>query len=310
MLAGLLALTAAARYTPAVAQDAAVLRVGIAPQDADTPLLYAMKAGIYAKYGLQVELTGQTGGSTLASALAGGSLDLAASSTLAVVTAVSRGVPFTIVGNLGFYDAKTPDIALIVSASSSIKRPKDLEGKVFGARYLDDLNSVATFAWLDRNGVDRSTIKFVEVPPAASLAAIEQGRIDAATVYEPFLSQFDASGKVRILAYPYGALGSYFSDAVIFGDSKWVAANPALISRFLRASAEASAYVKSHEPEAARVMADWAHVDASSFANVRHAARGIALKASDLQPVIDAAAKYKVISTAMSAQTMICSCAI
>lgn len=309
VLAALAVLPGAA--IPVAAQtDAPLIRFGTGPDDQSAPLLYAAKNGIYKKYGLNVEIVKMPGASAVAAALAGGSLEMGKASSLGTVTAIGKGLPFTIIGNLAYYDAAHPDIALLVKADAPIKSAKDLEGKVLAAVSLSDMNSVATFAWLDRQGVDRSTLKYVELPASASLAAMEQGRIVASTIYEPYFSAFLATGKVRVLGYPFEAIARHFSDALIFTTTKFAAEHPDAVHRFLEATEEASTYIAAHENVATQLIAEFGDVDPATIANIRHAGRGIALSPADVQPVIDAAYKYKVIPTDPKASEMICTCAL
>jgi ABC-type nitrate/sulfonate/bicarbonate transport system substrate-binding protein len=293
-----------------VAQSTEVVHIGAGPVDQATPLIYGVKGGIYKKYGISVEVVKLANGSAIASAVAGGSLELGQASALSIVTAFAKGLPFTVIGNLSTYDAERPDFALLVAANAPIHTAKDLEGKPFGAVSLQDQASVFTFAWLDAHGVDRSTIKYAEVPASAALAAMEQNRIVAATVYEPFLSADLASGKVRALGTPYDAVARRFSTAVLFGGTKWVGEHHDAVERFLRATQDASTYVAAHENESAALIAEFTGVDPASIANIRHSTRGVLLGPADLQPVIDVAARYKVIPKTFAAQDMICACAL
>jgi NitT/TauT family transport system substrate-binding protein len=310
-LIGALAL-AATPLSPAFlqAQELPVIRVGAGPVDQATPIFYAAKSGLYKKYGLDVQVVKLANGAAIAAAVAGGSAELGQGSPLAVILAFSKGLPFTVIGNLSSYDAAHPDFALLAPVDSPIKNPKDLEGRTLGAVALEDMNSLATFAWMDAHGVDRTKLKVVELPASATLAAMEQSRVDASTFYEPFLSSFLSTGKVRVVAYPYEALGKRFSTSVMFGGTKWVADHRDAVDRFLRATQEASVYVSAHESESAQLIADFAGVDVATLPKIRHGARGAFIVPGDLQPMIDAAAKYKVIPRTFAAQQMICSCAL
>lgn len=57
-------------------------------------------------------------------------------------------------------------------------------------------------------------------------------------------------------------------------------------------------------------MAEFGGIDPATVANIRHPERGVPIAPADLQPVIDAAARYKLIPKAFPAATMICGCAI
>lgn len=293
-----------------VAQESPLIRFGTGPDDQSTPLLYAAKAGIYKKYGLNVEMVKMGGAAEVAAALSGGSLEMGKASSLGAITAIAKGLPFTVIGNLAYYDAAKPDIALLVLADSPIKSAKDLEGKTLAAVSLSDMNSVATFAWLDSQGVDRGTLKYVEFPASASLAAMQQNRIVASTIYEPYFSSYMSSGKVRVLGYPFGAIAKHFSDALIFTTTKWAAEHPNEVKKFLAATEEASTYIAAHENLSSQLIAEFGDVDPATIANIHHAGRGIALSTSDVQLVIDTAYKYKIIPNQIRAADIICSCAL
>lgn len=250
------------------------------------------------------------GASAVAAALAGGSLEIGKASSLGAITAIGRGLPFTVIGNMAYYDADKPDVALVVSSTSDIKTAKDLEGKTIGSISLQSLNSVGFFAWLNRNGIDISTLKYTEFSASATLAAIERNQIAAAMLTEPFFSADVPTGKVRVLAYPLGAIAKKFSNALLFTSTKWATEHPDLVAKFLRASQEASLYVAAHESESAHLVVEFGGLDPTTVVNIRHATRGIPLSAAYVQPVIDVAAKYNVIPKAFPAKDMFCSCAL
>jgi len=43
--------------------------------------------------------------------------------------------------------------------------------------------------------------------------------------YEPFLSANLATGKLRVLAYPYNAIGKRYPKSVLFGNAVWIGAH-------------------------------------------------------------------------------------
>jgi NitT/TauT family transport system substrate-binding protein len=286
------------------------VRVGVGPVDAAAAIFYADKTGLYRKYGLNVTLTKLPNGSAILSAIAGGSLDIGQGSALALIQGFEKGLPFTAIGGIQIYDASRPDYGLLVPINSPITKAPDLESKTFGVVSLQDQNSLATFAWLDAHNVDRSTLKFVEMPASAMLAAMDSHRIDAATFYEPFYSSLLATGKVRVLADPYSAIGKHYADALIYGNKPWVDGHRDLVAKFLAATREADTYVGAHEAEVVPITAEYTGADAATLANMHHGLRTIALPPEILQPMIDVAAKYKAIDKRFPASEMICTCAL
>ena len=296
---------------PVLAQDSApLIRVGAGPDDPSAPLIYAEKAGLFAKAGLNVKLVRLAGATAVAAAISGGSLEIGKGATLSVVTAIAKGLPFTIIGNISTYRQAHPDIALIVLKDSPIKTAKDLVGKTLAAVSLNDQNSIATFAWLAQRGVDWKTLKYTEIPASASLAAMEADRIVGSTVYEPVFTADMNTGKVRVIGYPYDAIGSSFSDAVLFANPSWLNAHPEATQKFLHVVQEASEYVEHHEDEVSPMSAAFGGVDPKLITGIRHTGRGAVITPALIQPIINAAVKYNAIPKALDAKDLICSCAL
>ena len=305
-------LLAAVLVTGAVspAQESPLIRVGAALDDQSTPLLYAAHAGIFKKYGLNVEIDKLGSGSVVAAAVAGGSLEIGKSSTYAFVLAFAKGLPFTLIAPIAYYRDEAPDGALLVAAKSTFKSARDLSGKTLGVTTLQDFNMLATLAWIDQNGGDSTQVKFVEIPPPAIAAALEAGRIDAAPVFEPVYTGAVSSGKARVAAYPYGSIAKRYSGAVLFANTKWVADHRELVDRFNHAILEADQYVAAHENEAIPLIAEFVGIDPALLLKMHHPGRATSIDASDIQPLIDLAAKYKIIPKAFPAQQTICECAL
>jgi len=293
------------------AQSGPPIRIGAGPDDPSVPLLYAAQNGMYAKAGLNVEIVRLAGAAAVAAALAGGSLELGKGAPVTVVQAIAKGLPFTIIGSAGSYTMGSMQVGLVVLKDSPIKTAKDLNGKTLAGISLQDQNVVSTLAWMDKNGGDSSSLKYVEIPASASLAAMEQGRVIGSALYEPVLTSAIESGKVRVLADTYEAIGNHWPVAVLFGPTKWIDAHRDEVRRFLNATQEANLYVAQHEADMGPLEAQYGGVvDPALFGKMHHATRGVPMDPGDLQPVLDVLLKYKLIAQPMKAQDIICSCAL
>jgi NitT/TauT family transport system substrate-binding protein len=296
---------------PAHAQTVSpAIRVGVSTDDGARPLLYAVQSGLFKKVGLRVEIVKLANGAAIAAAVIGGSIEVGKGSTLTAVLAHVKGLPVVAIANNTTYSKEAPDTVMVVERDSSIKTPRDLPGKTIGVIGLQDFNTLVIQAWLTQNGVDPATVKFLEVPNAAATAAMDQGRIDATVLLEPVYSTVMASGKFRGIGSPSSALGSRFSEGVLFANTSWVAEHRDEIVRFNREVREAAAYVSSHEEETKPIIAQFAGYDAATLQNFHPPMRAQTLDPADLQPIIDAAAKFKFIQQTFPARDMICDCAI
>jgi NitT/TauT family transport system substrate-binding protein len=293
--ARLLALAAVAACARAARAQTASLpvRLGAATDDQSKPVLYAKQAGLFEKAGLDVALTTLNGGgAAIAAAVIGGSLDIGKSNCLQLISAHVRGLPFVVIAPAATAGTDSREAGTIVANNGPIRSARDLNGKTVGVTTLVTIEIIGTKAWIDANGGDSSSIKFVEVSPAATQAAIEQGRIAAGTILEPQLSAALATGNVRLLAYPYGAIAKRFEGADWFTTVDYVAKHRDVVERFERVVHDANVYVAAHESETIPLIAAYTGIDPATLARMRHPERPAYLNAGELQALIDAAARY------------------
>ncbi len=306
-LAGAGALPLLPHAARAQGADLIPLRVGAAMDDQSKPVFYALDTGMFAKAGLDVQLVALSGGgAAIAAAVAGGSLDLGKSNVLELIAAHVRGLPFTIVGPGAGTGAFDHNGAIIVPVASSIRSARDLAGKTVGVISLVTIQTIAVKAWIETTGGDVADVRFIEVPPSATQGALEGGRIDAASVLEPFLSQALSAGTMRVLSYPYGSwLRRSFEGASYFTTADWAAKHADALSRFVRVLHDANVYVGAHETETNALVAKYAKIDPALLTRMSHSERPAYIDRATLQPIIDAAAKYKFIPRTFPAQELI-----
>jgi NitT/TauT family transport system substrate-binding protein len=284
--------------------------VGASSDDVVRPLLYAVDAGLFKKAGLDVELIKLANGAAVAAAVAGGSIQLGKGSALTPVQAYAKGIPFIVTANLANYSADSPNVAMLVQNSSPIRAAKDLVGKTIGMVGLNDSNTLGVYAWMEKNGVDLNSVKFIELGNSAGAAALEANRVDAMMFLDPALSAALATSSFRVLSYPNDALGRRFSVGTMFGFASWVNAHRDEVERFNRALSAAEAYVGAHENETKPLAAKFAGLELSQLQNIKPPTRTTGITTTDMQIVIDAAAKYKFIPKGFNANDLICECAV
>jgi NitT/TauT family transport system substrate-binding protein len=242
----LLARTAAAAAAMAAssagvrAADLVTVRVASALQDDIAPLLYAIGTGIFTRLGLDVRVQAASNGAAAAAAVLGGSLEIAKSGTMAIVAAHARGLPLAAVWPAAISTAAAPMCGLIVLKKSGIVTGKDCNGRVFTGASLQDLNQLAAMAWVDANGGDSRTMRFLEITSSATIAALEAGRIDGATVLNPVLQIARHTPDLTILADPFDTISSHFCSSTWFTTRDYASANGDVVKRFVSGLHEAT----------------------------------------------------------------------
>jgi NitT/TauT family transport system substrate-binding protein len=282
-----------------------VLHVASAGDDNVVPLLYADKAGLFRKAGLDVQIQKMNSGAAIAAAVAGGALDIGKSSLTGLIAAHLRGIDFTLVAPSGLYVKEHPIGALVVPADSTIQGPADLVGKTISASALNDINVVALQAWLEQRGVDSSKVKFVEMPESAVAAALTQKRIDGSTVLNPTLAEVTAGGKNRIAGTVFDGIASRFMISGWFANSDYVAKHRDIVERFARVMQQAEAYANGHHAETLDLLAQFTGLDTTALQGMTRPTYPVAIDPHDIQPLIDIEAKYKMIDHAFPATDII-----
>ena len=282
-----------------------VVRVATAGDDNAAPLLYADTAGLFKKANLDVQITKMKSGAAIAAAVAGGSLDIGKSSLTGLIAAHLRGIDFTLVAPSGMYVKEAPIGALVVAADSPLKVPKDFAGKTISAAALNDINVVATQAWLEENGVDSKSVKFVEIPESAVSAALAQKRVDGSTVLNPVLADLINGGKNRVAATVFDGIANRFMISGWFASAAYVSQHRDIVDRFERVMQQAEAYANTHHAETLDLVVQFTGLDASTVAGMTRPTYPAFLDPRDIQPLIDAEVKYKVIDKSFPAAELI-----
>jgi NitT/TauT family transport system substrate-binding protein len=294
---------------PAGAQETSITLATLI-NDTATAALYAAKAGIFKRYGLNAELQIMNSGAAAAAAIAGGAAQFGISSLVTLIEAHERRVGFTLVAPAGTVTSDVPYSQFVVRKDATWKTGRDFNGRLVGVPALKDLDSVAIMNWVDQTGGDSRTLRFVELPAVASVVAIEDGRIDGANLNTPTLTRALDGGKLRTLAQIFDAIAPRFTNTGWFTTSDYVAKNRGVVDRFARALRDSALYCNTHHAETVPMVAQNAKLDEALVARMPRITFGEFLTARDIQPVIDVAFKYKTIDKRFDAQELISAAAL
>jgi NitT/TauT family transport system substrate-binding protein len=307
LAAALLPALAPFRSRAAGAQTAGLttIRVATTPDDASMAVVFGVHLGRFRQAGLDIVISQQTSGAAIAAGIAGGSYDIGKSSLTSVLGAHIRKLPFTFVAPGGVSDPKVPYGHLIVANDGGIASAKDLNGKTIAVAALGSIDPVTISAWIDANGGDAKTIKFIELPQTESGVAVEAHRIAAALIIHPQVDAVLAGGKVHVLGEAYAALAPLYLISGWFAMSDWVKANTVAVQKFARVLEETAKYANNHHAETAPVLAEWSQIPLPVIQKMTRAVLGTSLSASQIQPVIDASVKYGVLAHSFPASEVI-----
>jgi NitT/TauT family transport system substrate-binding protein len=281
------------------------VRILASPVDDVMPVLYAQRAGLFTKAGLNVVIDRAQSGAAASAAVIGGAVEIGKGNIMSVITAHAHNVPLVIVAPAAIYDPKTPDAALVVVAGSPIHTAHDLIGKTVGVTALNDISAVATQTWLDANGGDGKNTQFIEVPYPSLLPQLEAGRVQAVILLKPFITDAVAAGKATVLGLVYSSIANRFLESVWYANADYIATHRDVIARFQRVVAQASAYTNTHPADTLDLLISFTGIEPQAAKNMARMVNGTTVSAQDIQPVIDIATKYNLIPKSFNAQEII-----
>lgn len=300
LLVALVVLTSATPHF-AAGQTAAPVRVAALPVDVGALSYFAQEQGFFKKHGLDVQIVTGANGAAIAAAVAGGSMDIGDGNITTLALAHERGVPFVMVAPSGAYSSKAPTAALLVLRNSAIKSAKDLTGKIVAVSAARDISEVAVRAWMDKNGAGSDSLRFAEMPFSQMGSALAAGRVDAVLAQEPAMSGIlDNDG--RVLAHVYDTIAPEWIQGGYFCTSDYAKTHPDVVQKFADAMAEAAVWANANHAATAAMLEAFAKTTIPP--GVQRMFYPERLRASELQPMIDASVKYGVLKAAFPAKDM------
>jgi NitT/TauT family transport system substrate-binding protein len=209
------------------------------------PLDVGVREGIFAKYGLDIDITDFDGDAKLQQGLASGSIDFGLGSGPAMAFA-AKGAPDIAIAA---FAGGPPTISMLVGTNSPIKTVADLKNKLIGVT-----TAGAMTAWL----VHRISIQEgwgldgIKVAPLGGfqpeLAELVTHQIDGmmAATEAGYTLEEQREGRILIGMEKYAPL---FVSQVVFARKELVANNPTLVERFLKGFFASIAFMKTHKVE-------------------------------------------------------------
>ena len=278
--------------TRARAAEPTALALGAMPIDPSAEAFYGLDGGFFRSAGLDVNVTVLNNGSALAAATTAGTLDVGFGSPSPVILAHQRGLPVRFIAPAAVYTGPHANSSLMVAKGSPIRSGADLNGKTVAVAGLHDLTQYSSQAWIDKNGGDSKTVAFIEVPYAEMAVALQQGRIAAACVIEPYTT--GAKSAAQAIGNLKDAIAHRYLLAGWFATEPWLARNADAAAKFVAAMRQIARWANAHQHESAPILSRYTKIlpeVAATMARARYD-ESPRVEPAVLQPVIDVMVKY------------------
>lgn len=281
------------------------VRIAGSPDQDIVAALWGVQSGVFTKFGLDVQIERSSSSSAVSVAVLSGALEIGKSSLFTLVVAHSKGIPFQLEAPASIWNTESPSSALIVAKGSTLRTGQDLNGKTVSVPALHDLYQTGISAWVDQHGGDSRTLKFLELPHQAVADALVAGRIDAAELAPPILAEAIQSGKVQIVGRANDAISKHFISTAYFCAADYAGKNPDVLARFRKGLTEAATFANANKSKMIPLLAAYSGVEARVLTDMPPVGVASQLDPRLIQPMIDAAVKYKSIPAPFPAKEMI-----
>ena len=269
-------------------------------------MFVAMERGFFKAAGLELETVPMAGGAVIVQGVTSGDLQIGWTNVISLYQAHVEGFDFKLIAGGATNVKGTNDThALLVAKGSSASGARDLEGKTVAVNTLNNIVHLMAMTWLDKNGASSAKVKFVEVPFPQMEAALAAGKIDAASVHEPFASAALAKGVARLLAHPWSDVLSRFLIASWFASEKWLQKNKATAQAFVNALNRGVDAINADPNGSRNAIAKWTGLPPELAAKITLPVYDKSVSEKDLQATIDLTQKYKLIPRAIKAREVI-----
>lgn len=214
-----------------------------------TSLDIGVEAGIFAKYGLDVEVSVMSGGAKLHQALVANSIDVGLDGATGMALAVKGATDIGIAA----YAGALRNYSINVAVDSPIKTVADMKGKLFGVASNGSLpewvtKRVSIAEGWGPNGIRTTATGGFEATLAATLNHTIDGFIGAT---EAGLL-LEERGKGRIVGGVEHYVPRFVSQAV-FARQELIKQNPDLVARFLKGLFATVAFMKANKEKTTEI---------------------------------------------------------
>lgn len=237
-----------------VTGPSAKIRLGTIPAELSTLIWVAENRGYFAEHGLDVTTTVYEAGAIAIKDFFADKLDIITAGDFVFVVNSFNRPDIRIFGVIDEYD----NLRVIARKDRGIKLLSDLKGKRVGVLK----GSQAEFCLarlLLLNEISSQDIHVVDLSPTQQISAIENGTIDAALGWEPYVQKLKEVLRTNAIGFPAQS-GQKLYWALITSDGM-IKTQPLVLQRFLAALIQAENFLMSNEAESKAITAKRLGID-------------------------------------------------
>jgi NitT/TauT family transport system substrate-binding protein len=229
----------------------------------DVAPIYLGKAkGFFSRRGIDLNLTAEQGGGPIVKGVLAGKYQFGFSNVTSLMAAQADGAPLKAVASgVASTGRSGRDFsAVVVRDGSPIRSAKDLDGKRIGVNILKNIGDTTVRQSVRKAGGDASSLTFEAIPFPQMAGALRSGKVDAAWVVEPQLSEILTSGG-NVVASNFVDTAPDLTVALYFTSQATIGKDPHLVASFTEAIQESLDYAAGHPEEVRDVVGTYTPIN-------------------------------------------------
>jgi NitT/TauT family transport system substrate-binding protein len=249
--------------------DGRTVRMAYPPIIPSLPVFVAQENHLFEKEGVKLQTISLDSSNDLVNALVAGQADLLPAVSLVPIVHLEIQHPGKV--RILSHSLMNPSNALdkiLVKEDSPIRTLPDLQGKKIGL-FPGTAPQKMFITFLKKHGVRAESVSFVQLAPAAQLASLESGAVDALFSYEPVTTTALVHGGSRAL---YGSVYADLLNPCPIGVSvisrNFERKNAALAARSVRVLQEGIQFMAAHPQEARTLLPKFTRIKPEIAARV------------------------------------------
>ncbi len=235
---------------PTVAKEVPTVSVALdyTPNTNHTGMYVAMQKGYYKDQGITVKILPYSSTVSPELLVATDKADVGISYTEGVVTAAASGNPVVSIATIIRHNTSS----LVALADSGIKTPKDLDNKIYGGFGAPFENAVV--GEIIKKAGDKGNFKTVLLD-IDGIKALQTKKIDFAWIFDAWTGVQAKRQGVKLISFPLieNGIPDYYTP-VFISAAKQIKDKPALLKKFMTATAKGYTYAIDHPEEAAKIL--------------------------------------------------------
>jgi NitT/TauT family transport system substrate-binding protein len=240
----ILACMALALPTAAFAQTKMIIATSSNPEVA--ALFVAKQEGMFAKHNIDATIQLIQLNPTLPASLLSDSIQVGAATPTVFTQAVDNGLDLVAIAGVSVVEPTMQSVSIVARTGSNITKAADFKGKTVSVPGLNAILHITFQMWLEQNGVDPKTVRYVENPLPVVGDILKSGTVDAAIGVDPFLTRLEQAGIATRVA-PFLPLVAAGQQTMFYATTRaWATQHVDAVKAFRAAMQEAADFIKGN----------------------------------------------------------------